>query len=112
MTMELLARIVVGSFALSVVALTALLAGHFAWLAFRGLRAARYKLAVLSGAAIVAVAASFVAVALVWFGYGVAHSHKDFWTDLRVVLATGVPFYGISYLLWRTSRHVRVQLSG
>jgi hypothetical protein len=47
----------------------------------------------------------FVAVGFVWFGYGVAHSRKDIWTDVRIVLITGLPFYGASYGLWRLARY-------
>jgi hypothetical protein len=88
-------------FALSIVAVATLVAGRLARCTFRALRARRYGLVALSILGVACVAVSVVAVAAVWFGYGVSHSKKDLWTDLRIVLLTGIPFWLISFALWR-----------
>jgi hypothetical protein len=107
----LINQAIVALFALSVVAVALIVVWRFVRCTFQAVRAARYKFSVLSVVAILSLAALLTGVGLVWFGYGVAHSKKDLWTDLRVVLLTGLPFYGISYALWRMGRYFQAQLS-
>jgi hypothetical protein len=75
------------------------------------LRASRIKLAALSILAFVCLVALSVVVAAVWFGYAVAHSKKDIWSDLTVILLTGLPFYVVSYTLWRMAKRFQSALS-
>jgi hypothetical protein len=77
------------------------------WSAYQALRASRVRLAALPILAVAGLVALSVAVAVVWFGYAVAHSKKDIWSDFKVVLLTGLPFYAVSYALWHLAKHVR-----
>jgi hypothetical protein len=74
---------------------------RLAWCAYQALRGREIKFAAFSILGIVFLGGLFVAVLAVWFGYGVAHSKKDIWSDLVVIALTGVPFYATSFALWR-----------
>jgi hypothetical protein len=103
-------QLIIGLFALSIVVVALIVSARLVWCVLQAIRIARYKFAVLSVVSIVILATLFIAIALVWFGYGIAHSKKDVWTDLRVILLTGLPFHGVSYALWRMGRHFQIQL--
>lgn len=93
-------------FALSIPLTALAVTGRLAWCAFQSLRGARFRFAALSGLAVVTLAGVVIFVAFVWFGYGMAHSKKDIRTDIRVVLITGLPFYGVSVGFWRLTRYI------
>jgi hypothetical protein len=94
-------------FAVSVPAVGLVVLARLVWSTYRACRASRFGVAALFVLAMVGLAGLFVAVAAVWFGYGVAHSKKDLWSDLKVVLLTGVPYYLGSYGLWRLAGRFR-----
>jgi hypothetical protein len=97
----LIYQILLGLFALSIPTIGLIVMLRLLWCAYQAMRASRIKLAAISVLAVVCLAALFVLVAAVWFGYAVAHSKKDTWSDLALVLFTGLPFYVVSYALWR-----------
>jgi len=67
----------------------------------RCLKAKRFNLALFSFLGIISLIGVFLIDIVLWFGYGVAHTQKDLWTDLTVLAVTGVPVYAGSYGLWR-----------
>jgi len=98
-------------FALSIPIIGLVVVVRLIWCAYQSLRASHIKFAGFSALAIVCLTALFVAVALVWFGYGVSHSKKDIRSDLQVVLLTGLPFYAMSFGLWRLAKYFQSVLS-
>ncbi len=98
-------QILFGLFALSVPIVGLVVVVRLLWSACQALRVSRIKLAALCALAGVGLLGLLVAVAAVWFGYAVAHSQKDLWSDLQVALLTGLPFHGASYALWRWANH-------
>lgn len=109
--MMLIYQILFGLFALSVPTIGLIVVLRLLWSAYQAFRASRIKLAALSVLAFVCLVALSVAVAAVWFGYAVAHSKKDIWSDLTVILFTGLPFYVVSYSLWRMAKRFQSALS-
>ena len=107
----LIYQILFGLFALSVPTIGLIVMLRLLWSTYQAFRASRIKLAALSVLALVCLVALSVAVAAVWFGYAVAHSKKDIWSDLKVILLTGLPFYVVSYALWRMAKHFESALS-
>ncbi len=107
----LLHQILIAMLALSVPVLALVVAGRLVWCAFKAFRAARFRIAALSIAGIACLAALLIAVAFVWFAYGVAHSEKTLWTDLRMAAITILPIYGACYGLWRTARVFQTRLT-
>ena len=103
----LIYQILFAVFALSIPIVGLVVVGRLIWGVYQCLRASQIKLAALSTLGIVSLAGLFVAVAFVWFGYGVAHSRKDIWTDLTVILLTGLPFYATSFGVWRLATYVQ-----
>ena len=97
-------QIVFGLFALSIPAIGLIVMLRLLWSAYQAFRASRIKLAALSVLAFVCLVALFVVVAVVWFGYAVAHSQKDIWSDLALLCLTGLPFYVVSWALWRMAK--------
>lgn len=89
--------------ALSVPVASVLVVGRLLWSALRCLRAARLREMLLSVLAALLLLACFIAVLIVWFGYGMAHTVKDVGSDLRLALVTVLPFHLIAYALWRTA---------
>jgi hypothetical protein len=106
----LIYQILFGLFALSVPTIGLIVMLRLLWSAYQAFRASRIKLAVLSVLAFVGLVALSVAVAVVWFGYAVAHSKKDIWSDLQVMLLTGLSFYVVCYALWRMAKHFQSAL--
>lgn len=100
----LISQILLGLFAFSVPAIGLIVMLRLLWSAYQAIRASRIKLAAISVVAFVCLLALLVVVAVVWFGYAVAHSKKDIWSDLALVLFTGLPFYVVSCSLWRMAR--------
>jgi hypothetical protein len=106
----LIYQILFGLFALSVPIIGLIVMLRLLRSAYQAFRASRMKLAAISVLAFVCLVALTIAVAAVWFGYAVAHSQKDVWSDLRVVLLTGLPFYVVSYALWRMAKRFQSAL--
>jgi uncharacterized membrane protein len=107
----LIYQMLFGLFALSTPTIGLIVMLRLLWSAYQALRASRIKLAALSILAFVCLVALSVVVAAVWFGYAVAHSKKDIWSDLTVILLTGLPFYVVSYTLWRMAKRFQSALS-
>lgn len=106
----LIFQILLGLFALSIPTIGLIVMLRLLWSAYQAIRASRIKLAAISVLAFVCLVALLVVVAAVWFGYAVAHSKKDIWSDLALVLFTGLPFYAVSYSLWRMARRFQSAL--
>jgi hypothetical protein len=103
-------QILIGVFVLSVLAIGLVVVARLLWCAYRALNASRFRLAALAVMGIAGLAGLFVVVAAVWLGYGVSHSRKDGWSDLQIMLLTGLPFYGASYGLWRLARSIQSEI--
>jgi hypothetical protein len=108
----LIHQILLALFALSIPIAGLLVVVRLLWCANQSLRARRITFVALSALGTACLVGLLVAVAAVWFGYGVAHSKKDLWSDLAVALLTGLPFYGASYALWRMAKYFQSVLSG
>jgi hypothetical protein len=94
-------QVLLAAFAISIPIIGLVAVLRLAWCAYQALRGRDIRSAALSVLGIVFLGGLFAAVLAVWFGYGVAHSKKDIWTDLTVIALTGVPFYAASFALWR-----------
>jgi hypothetical protein len=99
-------------FALSIPAVTLLVAGAHLWGMALCLRAKQLGSALLSLLAVAAMAGLFAVVGAVWFGYGVAHTEKTVSTDMMIILVTGVPFYAAAYGLWRFAGYLQGPIKG
>jgi hypothetical protein len=97
-------QILFGLVALSVPAVGLIVMLRLLWTVYQAIRASRIKLAAISALAFVCLVALTAVVAAVWFAYAVAHSKKDIWSDLALLLFTGLPFYVVSYALWRVAK--------
>lgn len=87
------------AFSLPIVTLIAI--GRNSFCIFRSLRAKRLKLALFSLLGVAGLLGAFLVAAVLWFGYGVAHSQKDLRTDLMLLVITGIPIYAGAYGVWR-----------
>jgi hypothetical protein len=94
-------QVVLTAFAVSIPIIGLVAVLRLAWCAYQALRGRDVKSAALSVLGIVFLGGLFAAVLAVWFGYGVAHSKKDIWSDLTVTALTGIPFHAASFALWR-----------
>ncbi len=103
----LLYPIVFAVFLVSIPVLTLVVGGRLIWCAFHLSRSSHYKLAAVSAVAVIVMGALLVLVTFAWFEYGVAPMSKDFWTDLRMDLLTGIPFYAAFYGLWRLGAYLQ-----
>ncbi|MBM5810558.1 MAG: hypothetical protein FJ191_01125 [Gammaproteobacteria bacterium] len=97
-------------FVVSIPVIGLVVAVRLLWATCRAVRASRVKLAALLFLAAAGLVGLFAVVAGVWFGYAVAHTKKDFGSDLVVMLLTGLPFYGACYALWRMARRFESDL--
>lgn len=77
----------------------------------QALRARRFALAAWPIAGVLGLAASFGGLVLVWLAYGISHSEKTLWTDLRMSALSFLPFYGVCHGLWRMGRAIRARLA-
>lgn len=103
----LIAQILFSLFAVSVPGIGLVVLVRLLWSAYQAWRAGRLGLVALSVLGMAGMAGLFVVMAGVWFGYGVAHTQKDLWSDLRAVLLTGIPYYLAAYGLWRMARRLQ-----
>jgi len=106
-----LVRVVLLTFAASVIIGTVLVVASYSRVLFFSVRSRHYAISLASLLAILFTVAVSGAVVLVWFGYAVAHSKKSFGDDLRLVLLTGLPFHGAMYGLWRAARLLLLRTS-
>jgi hypothetical protein len=97
-------------FALSIPIAAFTVGGRLLWCIVRSLQTKQFKIAAFAVLALASLAGLFVALGLVWFGYAVAHSKKDIWDDLLLVVITGLPFYGVSYGLWRLAGYFQATI--
>jgi hypothetical protein len=107
----MLHKALLATLAVSALAFALVVAGRLLWCSFLALRSARFVLAVWPIAGMLCLAASLGAVVLVWFAYGVAHSEKTLWTDLRLSAISILPFDGVCYVLWRMGRTIQSRLA-
>ena len=98
-------------FLVSIPVITLLVGGRLIWCTFQLGRTSHYKLAAVSALAVLVVGGLLVFVTFLWFEYGVAPSTKDFWTDVRMDLLTGIPFYGVFFGLWRLGAYLQSLVS-
>jgi hypothetical protein len=103
----LIAQTLFWLFAASVPGIGLVVLVRLLWSAYVAWRAARFRLVALSVLGMACMAGLFIVVAGVWFGYGVAHTEKDLWSDLRVALLTGIPYYLAAFGLWRMARRIQ-----
>ena len=94
-------QVVLTAFAVSIPIIGLVAVLRLAWCAYQALCGRDVKSAALSVLGIVFLGGLFVVLLAVWFGYGVAHSKKDIWSDLTVTALTGIPFHAASFALWR-----------
>lgn len=76
----------------------------------RSLRAKRLKLALFSLLGVAGLLSILLVAAVLWFGYGVAHSQKDLRTDLMLLVITGIPIYAGAYGVWRLAVNIENRL--
>ena len=84
----------------SVLLVSLLVAGRFLLCSFRAFQERKYGALLLAAAGCICSIVVVAAVFTVWFGYAVAHTHKDISTDLRMCLYTIPPYFVLQYLLW------------
>jgi len=101
----LIYQIFLVAFALSIPVTGLVVASRLVWCAYQSFRVRHITFAACSVLAIACLVGLFAAVMVVWFGYGIAHSKKDIWTDLTVIGLTGLPFYAASFALWRLAKY-------
>ena len=97
----LIYRIFFIAFGLSMPIIALLVGGRLMWCMFQLARISRYLLAAVSALAVLFLGGLLFMVGFYWFEYDVAQTSKEIWTDLRMDLFTGVPFYGATFALWR-----------
>ena len=73
---------------------------------YRSIRARHTRSALFAFLSIIGLLSLLSIVAVVWFGYGVAHTAKDGFTDLKVMAVTLIPSYVGVYLAWRLYRYL------
>ena len=103
----LLYPILIWLFLLSIPIVTLVVGGRLIWCTFQLGRMSYYKLAAVSASGVLVVGGLLVLVTFLWFKYGVAPTAKDFWTDLRMDLLTGIPFYAAFFGLWRLGAYLQ-----
>ncbi len=94
-------------FALSVALATILVAGRLAWCALLAVRAHNYRTAILSVVSIAGFLALLLTVLFIWFILAVSHMHKDISDTYKVMALTGIPYFLVSFGLWRLASRLR-----
>jgi hypothetical protein len=87
-----------------------LVAGRLAWCAVLALRARRKQIAAISITGMLCIVALFGAAVAVWFGYGVAHTHKDMSTFLTVFFITVPPYFLALFGIWLVDDNLHSRL--
>jgi len=98
------------AYAFAIAGVSLLVAGRLVRCGYRATRVARYGIVASCVAGIAALGALLAWVALVWLAYGVAHSEKNAWTDLRAFALSGVPLFGGAWALWRMARRFETRV--
>lgn len=98
------------AYALAIAGVALLVAGRLVGCGYRAARVARYAIVASCVAGIVVLVALLAWVAFVWLAYGVAHSEKNAWTDLRAFALSGVPLFGGAWALWRMVRRFEARV--
>lgn len=107
----LLLQILLAILGLSVPVLALMVGGRLGLCTSHAIRARRFRVAMLSIAGIAGLVALLAAVVAAWFAYGIAHTGKTPWTDLRVAAVTILPFHGACLALWRMAGNLRRRLT-
>ena len=100
------------AYAVAIASVALLVAGRLGRCGYRAARIARYAIVASCVAGIAALVALLAWVVLVWLAYGVAHSGKNAWTDLRTFALSGVPLFGGAWALWRMARRFETRMEG
>ena len=93
--------IVFFAFLLSMAAIALAVIGRLALCAWRVARVGRSGPAAACAGGIALMVALAAWFAFVGFAYGVAHTEKTAWTDLRAAAIAGLPLVVVGYALWR-----------
>ena len=93
-------------FAISLPVVVLIVVGRHVLSAVRSLKIRQFKFAFFSLLSITGILLLFAGVAMLWFGYGMAHTKKDFWSDLLVISLSALPIHGGGYGLWRLARYL------
>lgn len=98
-------------FALSVALAALLVPGRLIWCAIGALRARNYRIAVLAAVSVAGFLALLLAVLFMWFILAVSHMHKDISDTYKFMALTGLPYFVVSFGLWRLASrlHIRVR---
>jgi len=96
-------------FALSVALATILVAGRLAWCALLAVRARDYRAAILSVVSVAGFLALLLAVLFMWFILAVSHMHKDISDTYKMMALTGIPYFLVSYGLWRLASRLHIR---
>jgi hypothetical protein len=91
---------VVETLALLMLFAAMLVAARMLWCLVVALRKREYLILVISVTGLVSIVAASSVVAIVWFGYAVAHIEKTANTDLTVLFTTVPPFFLVSFGFW------------
>ena len=97
------------AFALSVAVATILVAGRLAWCATLALRARNYRTAILSVVSIAGFLALLLAVLSMWFMLALSHTHKDISDTYKLMALTGIPYFLVSFGLWRLASRLNIR---
>ena len=89
------------AFLLSMAAVALAVVARLALCGWRVARDGRPGAAAACAAGIALIAALAAWFAFVGFAYGVAHTEKTVWTDLRAAAIAGLPLVVVGYALWR-----------
>ena len=88
-------------FPLSMPIIALVVGGRLIWCTFQLARISRYKLAAAAAFGVLLLGGLLFILGFYWFEYEFAQTSKEIWTDLRMDLLAGLPFYGASFALWR-----------
>lgn len=97
-------RWIIGGVLLSLPIAITLLSAAFTRAAWRANRTGQLTAVLIPGAALVGLLAAFFVVLVLWFGYTMSHTGKTTASDLKLALATCLPFYGVACGLWYVVR--------
>ena len=96
-------------FALAVALATILVAGRLAWCAILAVRARNYRTAILSVVSVAGFLVLLLAVLFMWFILAVSHMHKDINDTYKVMAFTGIPYFLVSFGLWRVASRLHIR---
>ena len=97
------------AFALLVALATILVSGRLVWCAVLAVRARMYRAAILSVVSVAGFLALLLAVLFMWFMLAVSHTHKDISDTYKMMALTGVPYFSVSFVLWRLASRLHIR---